>query len=147
MIRRFVEGMKQRDSRRFFFTYLAGKMVGTIAVLAVIGGLAWYFGGHAGAQETTETPQVAVEALTNVINPINTMWVCVSCYFCTTRCPQDIPITDVIGTGFILFGRALMEGKGRMAMIGVLLLVAMLSGVQIVRRKFAKRDAGDAAKS
>ena len=24
----------------------------------------------------------------------NTMWVCVSCYFCTTRCPQSIPITD-----------------------------------------------------
>jgi Amt family ammonium transporter len=80
MIRRFVEGMKQRDSRRFFLTYLAGKMVGTIAVLAVIGGIAWYFGGHAGAQETTETPQVAVEALTNVINPINTMWVLVTAF-------------------------------------------------------------------
>jgi uncharacterized membrane protein YdjX (TVP38/TMEM64 family) len=56
-------------------------------------------------------------------------------------------VQSVIGTGFILFGRALMEGKGRMAMIGVLLLVAMLSGVQIVRRKLAKHDAGDAAKS
>ena len=26
----------------------------------------------------------------------NTMWACVSCYFCTTRCPQEIPITDVM---------------------------------------------------
>ena len=26
----------------------------------------------------------------------NTMWACVSCYFCTTRCPQNIPITDVM---------------------------------------------------
>ncbi len=26
----------------------------------------------------------------------NTMWVCVSCYFCTTRCPQKIPITDIM---------------------------------------------------
>ena len=26
----------------------------------------------------------------------NTMWCCVSCYFCTTRCPQDIPITDLM---------------------------------------------------
>jgi heterodisulfide reductase subunit C len=26
----------------------------------------------------------------------NTMWACVSCYFCTTRCPQNIPITDII---------------------------------------------------
>jgi heterodisulfide reductase subunit C len=26
----------------------------------------------------------------------NTMWACVSCYFCTTRCPQEVPITDII---------------------------------------------------
>ena len=26
----------------------------------------------------------------------NTMWCCVSCYFCTTRCPQNIPITDIM---------------------------------------------------
>lgn len=26
----------------------------------------------------------------------NTMWCCVSCYFCTTRCPQQIPITDLM---------------------------------------------------
>jgi len=26
----------------------------------------------------------------------NTMWCCVSCYFCTTRCPQKIPITEVM---------------------------------------------------
>jgi len=26
----------------------------------------------------------------------NTMWTCVSCYFCTTRCPQNIPITDIM---------------------------------------------------
>lgn len=26
----------------------------------------------------------------------NTMWCCVSCYFCTTRCPQQIPITDIM---------------------------------------------------
>lgn len=26
----------------------------------------------------------------------NTMWCCVSCYFCTTRCPQEIPITDLM---------------------------------------------------
>jgi heterodisulfide reductase subunit C len=28
----------------------------------------------------------------------NTMWACVSCYFCTTRCPQKIPITDIVYT-------------------------------------------------
>jgi heterodisulfide reductase subunit C len=26
----------------------------------------------------------------------NTMWCCVSCYACTSRCPQNIPITDVM---------------------------------------------------
>ena len=28
----------------------------------------------------------------------NTMWCCVSCYFCTTRCPQEIPITEIMYT-------------------------------------------------
>jgi Amt family ammonium transporter len=132
MIRRFVEGMKQRDSRRFFFTYLAGKMVGTVAGLAVIGGLAWYFGGHAGAQETTETPQVAVEALTNVINPINTMWVLVTAFlvffmqagfmmleagFARTRETTNILLECIADTALcgILFwavGFAFMFGEG-----------------------------------
>ncbi|ASV76908.1 CoB--CoM heterodisulfide reductase subunit C [Thermogutta terrifontis] len=26
----------------------------------------------------------------------NTMWFCVSCYFCVSRCPQKIPITDIM---------------------------------------------------
>ncbi len=26
----------------------------------------------------------------------NTMWACVSCYLCTTRCPQNVPITEII---------------------------------------------------
>jgi heterodisulfide reductase subunit C len=28
----------------------------------------------------------------------NTMWFCVSCYACTSRCPQNIPITDIMYT-------------------------------------------------
>jgi heterodisulfide reductase subunit C len=28
----------------------------------------------------------------------NTMWCCVSCYFCTARCPQEIPITETMYT-------------------------------------------------
>ena len=38
----------------------------------------------------------------------NTMWACVSCYFCTTRCPQEIPITDVMYT---LKRMSIAEGK------------------------------------
>lgn len=26
----------------------------------------------------------------------NTMWQCVSCYFCISRCPKNIPITDIM---------------------------------------------------
>ncbi len=26
----------------------------------------------------------------------NTFWYCVSCYLCTVRCPQEIPITDIL---------------------------------------------------
>jgi heterodisulfide reductase subunit C len=28
----------------------------------------------------------------------NTPWMCVSCYYCTVRCPQEIRITDVMYT-------------------------------------------------
>jgi heterodisulfide reductase subunit C len=28
----------------------------------------------------------------------NTPWYCVSCYYCTERCPQEIPITDFMYT-------------------------------------------------
>ncbi len=28
----------------------------------------------------------------------NTHWYCVSCYYCMVRCPQDIPITDIMYT-------------------------------------------------
>ncbi len=40
----------------------------------------------------------------------NTMWVCVSCYFCTTRCPQNIPITDII---YCLKRIAIREGLAK----------------------------------
>jgi heterodisulfide reductase subunit C len=28
----------------------------------------------------------------------NTPWMCVSCYLCTSRCPQNIPITEIMYT-------------------------------------------------
>ncbi len=33
-----------------------------------------------------------------VILQSNTPWFCVSCYYCTVRCPQQIPITDIMYT-------------------------------------------------
>ena len=38
----------------------------------------------------------------------NTMWFCVSCYSCTVRCPQQIPITEVM---YALKRIAIAEGK------------------------------------
>jgi heterodisulfide reductase subunit C len=38
----------------------------------------------------------------------NTMWQCVSCYLCTVRCPQEIPITEVM---YSLKRMAIREGK------------------------------------
>lgn len=40
----------------------------------------------------------------------NTPWFCVSCYYCTVRCPQQIPITDVMYT---LKQIAVSEGTAR----------------------------------
>ncbi len=40
----------------------------------------------------------------------NTMWSCVSCYFCTTRCPQKIPITEIMYT---LKRLAIRDGMAR----------------------------------
>ena len=40
----------------------------------------------------------------------NTMWFCVSCYFCVARCPQKIPITDIMYT---LKQMAIAEGYAK----------------------------------
>jgi heterodisulfide reductase subunit C len=36
------------------------------------------------------------------------MWACVSCYSCTSRCPQNIPITDIV---YSLKRMAIAEGR------------------------------------
>jgi heterodisulfide reductase subunit C len=38
----------------------------------------------------------------------NTAWFCVSCYYCTVRCPQDIHITDIM---YALKRTAIKSGK------------------------------------
>jgi len=131
MIRRFVEGMKQRDSRRFFVTYLAGKMAGTVVVLGVMLATVWYFSAKAGAQET-DVAQVPVETLTDVINPMNTMWVLVAAFlvffmqagfmmleagFARTRETVNVLMECIVDTAMcgILFwavGFAFMFGEG-----------------------------------
>jgi heterodisulfide reductase subunit C len=38
----------------------------------------------------------------------NTPWICVSCYYCTVRCPQEVAITDIMYT---LKSMAIQEKK------------------------------------
>jgi heterodisulfide reductase subunit C len=40
----------------------------------------------------------------------NTMWYCVSCYLCTARCPQQIPITELM---YALKRMSIAEGYAR----------------------------------
>jgi uncharacterized membrane protein YdjX (TVP38/TMEM64 family) len=54
----------------------------------------------------------------------------------------SVAVQGVLGTGFIVFGKALMEGKGGMAVMGILVLVAAMVLLHVLRKRFAKRDAG-----
>ena len=69
--------LKDRDSRRFFGTYLAGKMLGLGAVLLMIYGLAWYFSTKAGAAMVGQDVEIPGEQL---ISPINTMWTLIAAF-------------------------------------------------------------------
>jgi len=56
----------------------------------------------------------------------------------------SLAVQAVMGTGVIVFGKALVEGKGGMAVMGAMLLVAAAVLVHVLRKRFAKRDAGQA---
>jgi len=50
----------------------------------------------------------------------------------------------LIGSAFIVFGKALMSGKGGLAFLGLMVLVVAVAAVQLVRKRLAQRDAGAA---
>ncbi len=54
----------------------------------------------------------------------------------------SVLVQAVMGSAFIIFGKALMSGKGGMALLGVLVLVAALAAVQLLRKRMARRDVG-----
>jgi heterodisulfide reductase subunit C len=54
------------------------------------------------AQEMDHSPRaifamIKAELKSEVLKS-NTPWYCVSCYYCTTRCPQEVHITDIMYT-------------------------------------------------
>jgi len=45
----------------------------------------------------------------------STIWLCVSCYACTARCPREIPVTDIIySLRQMAVKQGLVSGKARM---------------------------------
>src|SRR5947209_4644655 len=76
MIRTRLRRLRDRDTRRLIVVIMAGKMLGIVAALVAIKGIAWYFGAQASAATLR---QAAVKA-DDVINPINTIWVLVTAF-------------------------------------------------------------------
>ena len=70
-------------------------------------------GGSCPSSEEMEyTPRTLIAMINagdrNAVLAANTMWACVSCYSCTTRCPQEIPITDIV---YSLKRMSIAEGR------------------------------------
>ena len=122
--------MKSRDSRRFFGTYLAGKMLGLGAVLLVGWAVTWYFSTKAGASLLgQETPELSGN---DIVDPLNTMWVLIATFlvffmqagfmmleagFARTREASNILLeciadTCLCGLLFYAWGFAFMFGAG-----------------------------------
>ena len=54
----------------------------------------------------------------------------------------SILVAGAYGTAFVFFGDALLQGKGRMALLGFMLLTALTLGAQLFRRHLARKKAG-----
>lgn len=48
-----------------------------------------------------------------------------------------------LNAAIIFFGKALMQGRGRMALIGLLLLLAVMAAIHLVRRRYKTKQAAD----
>lgn len=68
------------------------------------------------AEDMDHTPRMLFAMLRagmrDAVLKSNTPWICVSCYHCVVRCPQNVHITDVMYT---LKGMAIREKKYRSA--------------------------------
>lgn len=121
--------VRNRDSRRFFGTYLAGKMVGLGLVLVAAWAFTWYFSTRAGASMLRADTALKPD---DIVNPLNTMWVLVAAFlvffmqagfmmleagFARTRETSNILLeciadTCLCGLLFWAFGFAFMFGAG-----------------------------------
>jgi Amt family ammonium transporter len=68
--------LKEKDTRKLVFLIVSGKVLGTLAMLGIVKGLALYFSTPANAGTLH---QAAVET-SDLINPINTVWVLITAF-------------------------------------------------------------------
>ena len=77
ILSRFNERIRQKESRRFFWVYLAGKMIGLVVALVVLKLLIlpWIqSAAHAADDPAAAVPQA------DIINATNTAWVLIAAF-------------------------------------------------------------------
>ena len=76
-LRRLKEGFQDKESRQYFMVYLAGKMIGLLAVIAIAYLFMKFLGDKAFAQDAgTPAPLTGDD----IVNPLNTVWVLVTAF-------------------------------------------------------------------
>jgi Amt family ammonium transporter len=122
--------VRNKDSRTFFRQYLSGKLLGLLAVIAIIYLTMWFIGTSAGASMLhADAPALKGD---DIVNPLNTAWVCVTAFlvffmqagfmmleggFARTRETSNVMMecifdTALCGMLFYAFGFAFMFGSG-----------------------------------
>jgi Amt family ammonium transporter len=71
-----LQRLKEKDTRKLIGLILVGKMLGILAMLGIVKGFAWYFDSPASAG----TLHQAATQASDLINPINTVWVLVTAF-------------------------------------------------------------------
>ena len=81
---RFKTNIRDKECRRFFWVFLAGKMMGVLTVAAIVYVFMKFFGGHAFGNTSDPSPVNITGKVTNneqvQINAINTTWMLVTAF-------------------------------------------------------------------
>jgi ammonium transporter, Amt family len=127
MIQRLKSRLKEKERRKFFITFIAGKMVGLTVALLVAKYFMGFLGSKASAQDGTVTAPAE-----DIINATNTAWVLVTAFlvffmqagfmmleagFARTRETVNVLLECIVDTSlcgilFWAFGFAFMFGTG-----------------------------------
>jgi ammonium transporter, Amt family len=141
-VKRFIDKMKNKEDRKYFFTLIGGRLLGLAALLAVYQVGKAIFGGTNAWGDEVAAPvaaaaATAVAAIPGYVNPINTGWVLLGAFlvfgmqagftmleagFCRERETVNVLVecmfdTCVCGLLHWAFGFAFMFGEGN-AFIG-----------------------------